>query len=213
MKKNLDDIIEEAFSITDISDENVEHYTNLLYLLIEDLKKLSHSNRLNILKPGHCMQCIRVGDYALAFGAIDEYTTNPNSTFSNAILFQKEYPDEDFKIIVSLYLKTSKHKKDRMEMYHKIRDAQKRWYDAEFDNFGIVPNDFIHPFSEVSIEGLRNLGIENCFVEYLKKGETRLIDHGYILPEDEEPMFPFKMNLIYYLENEYEKVKTLRKKY
>lgn len=206
-------MIIDAFSITDISYENVDYYTDLIYLLIEDLKELSHSSKIHILKPGHCRKCIRVGDYALAFGAIDEYTSNPDPAFSNAILFHKEFPDEDFEIIVSLYLKTSKRKKDRIDMYHKIRDAQKRWYDAEFDNFGIVPNDFIHPFSEVSVEGLRNLGIEDCFVEYLMKGETRLIDHGYILPEDEEPMFPFKMNLIYYLENEYEESKSLKKKY
>lgn len=213
MKFELENIIDEAFYVANISDENVEYYRNLIYLLIEDLKELSNCNEVTFINKGHCAQSIRVGDYALTFGAIDEYVTEPNPFFSNAILFRKEYPDDNFKILVSLYLKLSKHKKDRIKMYNRIRDAHKRWYDVQFDNFGIVPHDFTHPYKELSIQGLKYLGIENCFIEHLKKGEPRLIDHGYILPEDEEPIFLYNSNLIFYLEDEYEKSKSLKKKY
>lgn len=209
MRRNLEDIIEDAFCITDISDENVQLYENMIYALINDLKELSKVDTVKFINNGHCSQSIRVGDYALTFGAIDDFEAEPDISFSNAILYRKEYPDEDFKIIVSLYLDLPKCKTHRNEMYHKIRDAHKRWYDVHMDNFGIVPHDFTHPFSNVPLEGLRNLGIEQCFIKNLKKGETRLIDHGYILPEQEEPPFLFDHNLIYFLESEYENTKVL----
>lgn len=209
VKINLDAIIKEALSITNVKEQNATTTINMIYAFIEDLKRLSNSDKVTFINKGHCSQSLRVGDYAITFGAIDEYEIEPDPFFSNAILCRVEYPDENFKIIVSLYLELPKRKKERIEMYNKIRIAHKRWYDVHLDNFGIVPKNFEHPFHNVEPEGLKYLGINNCFVERLEKGDTRLIDHGYVLPDDEEPSFIYNYNLVWSLECEYEKTKSL----
>lgn len=213
MEMTIEDTIKEALLMTNILKKNHLLYKNMIYALIDDLKERSNSNIVTPIGSGHCTYGIRVGDYALAIGAIDEYEIEPNVIFSNAILCRKTYKEEDFKIIVSLYLERPQEENDTINIYNKIRTTHQRWYDADFDNFGIVPENFTHPFSNVSKEGLKMLGIDNCFIEHLEKGDQRLIDHGYILPEEIEPVFIFDFKKINGLEDHYQKAKCLQKKY
>ena len=141
-------------------------------------------------------------------------TTDENVyTASTKLTVIDSYKEEYFKIIVSLYLECPQEENDTINIYNKIRTTHQRWYDADFDNFGIVPENFTHPFSNVSKEGLKMLGIDNCFIEHLEKGDQRLIDHGYILPEEIEPVFIFDYKKINGLEDHYQKSKCLQKKY
>ena len=207
MNYRLEYVIKCAMSDTNVSRRNIKLYHDMIYALVNDLKILTNSNEISYLKPGHRAYAIRVGDYVLTIGKMDEYEVKPNPKFSNAILCIIRYPDENFEMMVSLYLSPAKKINEAQEIYNNIRDTHHIWYDIKMNNFGIVPKDFVHPFNEASAAGLKMLGIDNCFIENLKAGEIRLIDHGYILHENVDPIFRYDYRLLAYLENRYVKTK------
>lgn len=179
----------------------------MIYAFVNDLKMQTSSNKISYLEPGHRAYAVKVGDYVLTFGKMDSYEVKPNPKFSNAILCMVCYPEENFEMMVSLYLLPANKIDEIQEVYNNIRDTGYIWYDVRMENFGIVPKDFEHPFKNISDDGLKMLGIDTCLIKNLKAGEPRLIDHGYILDEEEKPIFIWDYNKLNFLEEGYVKTK------
>ncbi len=138
---------------------------------------------LKYVGKGQSKICFKLNDYVLQIGSLPTIIANKKSEqVISPILF---ITNNNTLISMTPYLEPATDEEVK-ECWFKAKDENILFLDPIEDNFGKHPNDFQHPFKDITPLGKHFLGIDKFYIGDSQKSEVKLLDIDYYIDENDK---------------------------
>ena len=184
IKENHNNLFKEQMillSQISLTEKDQAFVRNFITSILND--PLYGSKDIKYIDSGLFKDSFKIGDYVLQVGSLPTIIANKKSEqVISPILF---ITNNNTLISMTPYLEPATDEEVK-ECWFKAKDENILFLDPIEDNFGKHPNDFQHPFKDITPLGKHFLGIDKFYIGDSQKSEVKLLDIDYYIDENDK---------------------------